>query len=86
MLETRQGAKYISAFHEKHPNSVCIESQVKIFSFSDLNEHATWGKENLNHDALIVFKKRSDDFSAGEFLLWFLTDETDAMAVKLRWT
>ena len=83
MLETRQGDKYIKAFHDKHPNTIVVKSE-PIKTFDELHERTNWSKENLHDDALITTEIIDRSFNA--IVTWHCVSEIDAIAVKLQWS
>ena len=86
-LETRQGSKYIKKFFMKYPNTIQVKSET-ISTFTEMNKMSTWGKENLLFDALVTLENDYINNSPPKVvcMIWYLTNEIDAMAVKLRWT
>ena len=75
MLETRQGDKYIKAFHDAHPDTFMVASSP--ISMGDAWEQVDWVIENINDDALAS--------SSHHGIMWYCVDEIDATAIKLRW-
>ena len=84
MLELLQGEKYKKAFFDKHPNAFCVESLEPIHNWYDMKKQIEWAKENILYDAFLTFKPVPQG-TTPLFLLWYLTNEIDIMAAKLRW-
>lgn len=82
MIETRQGDKYVKAFHDKHPNTIVVKSEA-IRTLNELWERTGWSKENLCEDVLITISKADKNLNIT--VIWHCVSEIDATAVKLAW-
>ena len=89
MLEFRPCDKYKKEFHIKHPNTITVESLSFSGSWDEVQKRVDWSKENILYDTMIDFgsidseKKRDVDHMT---LVWYCSNEIDAMAVKLTWS
>ena len=83
MIELRQGQKYIDEFHKNCPDTDIIKSR-PFKALPEMREMVKWSKENLTGNVLVTIHPVSDQENS-YFLKWFCEDETDAMAVKIKW-
>lgn len=81
MIETRQFDSYVDAFLEKHKNPYVIYT-VDVVRISEAHEIVEWARENLKDDALVKLNRKDDDKFNTK---WYIADEIDATAFKLRW-
>ena len=82
MIETKQGKSYLEAFLEKHKNSYVVYS-IDVFRLIDAHEIIRWARENLKGDALVRLNDK--DGSGRINTKWYIVNEVDATALKLRW-
>lgn len=83
MLETSRDGLKQRAFFNKYPNAIKYESNESTITFGDMHDQVRWGKENLMADAMVDMYRLTD--TTEYKMIWYLTDEADAMAVKLRY-
>ncbi len=82
MIETKQGESYLVAFLEKHKNHYIVYS-VDVFCMSEVHKIVEWARENLEGDAL--GRLHDKDGSGRINTKWYIENEIDAAAFKLRW-
>lgn len=82
MIETKQGKSYLEAFLEKHKNLYIVYTE-DVVILKEAQEMVKWAKENFEGDALARLNNK--DGNGRINTKWYIVNEIDATAFKLRW-